>query len=78
KRLIQENREQILIKINEIKQNPKIDDFSKLAQSKLNILTKELSELEKLASHKYKSLDKNNAKELGLRLWEKAKKLIKK
>ncbi|EAI3914847.1 MULTISPECIES: hypothetical protein [Campylobacter] len=78
KRLIQENREQILIKINEIKQNPKIDDFSKLAQSKLNILAKELNELEKLASHKYKNLDKNNAKELGVRLWEKAKKLIKK
>lgn len=78
KRLIQESREQILIKINELKQNPKIDDFSKLAQSKINLLAKELNELEKLASSKYKSLDKNNAKELGIRLWEKAKRLIKK
>ncbi|AJC84019.1 hypothetical protein IMC75_03900 [Campylobacter peloridis] len=78
RRLVQENREQIILKINELKQNPKIDDFSKLAQNKLNILAKELNELEKLASQKYKNLDKNNAKELGIRLWEKAKKLIKK
>ncbi|AJC85654.1 hypothetical protein [Campylobacter sp. RM16704] len=77
KRLIQENREQILIAINELKQNPKIDDFGKLAQSKINLLAKEINELEKLASQKYKNLDKNNAKELGVRLWEKAKNLIK-
>lgn len=76
RRLIQENREQILLKINELKQNPRIDDFSKLAQSKLNALSKELSDLEKLASQKYKNMDKSYAKELGVRLWEKAKKLI--
>ncbi|AJC87136.1 hypothetical protein [Campylobacter insulaenigrae] len=77
KRLIQENREQILIKITELKQNPKIDDFSKFAQNKLNVLAKEFNELEKIASKKYKNLDKLNAKELGKRLWEKAKKIIK-
>ncbi|WP_291949843.1 hypothetical protein [Campylobacter sp.] len=77
KRLIQENREQILTKINELKQNPKIDDFNKFAQSKLNILAKELNGLEKIASEKYKNLDKHNAKELGKRLWQKAKKIIK-
>ncbi|MBF7042562.1 hypothetical protein IY971_04000 [Campylobacter volucris] len=78
KRLIQENREQILMKINELKQNPKIDDFGKFAQSKLNLLAKELNELEKMASNKYKKFDKANTKELGKRLWEKAKKIINK
>ncbi|HEC1804550.1 TPA: hypothetical protein R1720_001535, partial [Campylobacter lari] len=76
KRLIQENREQIFIKINEIKQNPKIDDFTRLAQTKLNSLAKELGELEKITSKKYKNIDTSYAKKLGLRLWEKAKNLI--
>lgn len=78
KRLIQENREQILIKINELKQNPRIDNLNKFTQNKLNLLARELSEFDKITNKKYQKFNKINAKKLGKRVWERAKKIIKK
>ncbi|EFM3005918.1 hypothetical protein ACL6PU_001529, partial [Campylobacter jejuni] len=58
--------------------NPKINDFNKLTQRKLNRFKQEIFELEKIASEKYKDLNSKKAKKLGVRLWEKAKKFVKK
>ncbi|EIJ6956033.1 hypothetical protein LI576_001665, partial [Campylobacter jejuni] len=57
---------------------PKINDFNKLTQRKLNRFKQEIFELEKIASEKYKDLNSKKAKKLGVRLWEKAKKFVKK
>lgn len=77
KRLMSESRAQILLSINELKKKPKIDDFSRLTQSKLNVFRKEMSDLEKVVSEKYKDFNTTQAKKLGISLWEKAKALIK-
>lgn len=77
KRLMNESRMQILFSVNELKKKPKIDDFSKLTQSKLNVFKKEMSDLEKVVSEKYKDFNTTQAKKLGISLWEKAKSLIK-
>ncbi|EIZ8035224.1 TPA: hypothetical protein LGC34_001919, partial [Campylobacter jejuni] len=53
-------------------------DFNKLTQRKLNRFKQEIFELEKIASEKYKDLNSKKAKKLGVRLWEKAKKFVKK
>lgn len=76
KRLASESREQLILTINDIKKNPKINDFSKLAQSKINIFKKEINDLEQLASERYKDFNTQEAKKLGVSLWEKAKKFI--
>ncbi|TQR60396.1 hypothetical protein [Campylobacter troglodytis] len=73
-RLMHESREQLILSLNELKKNPKIDDLSRLAQSKL----RELAELERVVGEKYKDFNVNEAKKLGISLWEKAKALIKK
>lgn len=78
KRLAVESREQLLLALNDIKKNPKINDFNRLTQRKLNRFKQEIFELEKVASEKYKDLNSKKAKKLGIRLWEKAKKFIKK
>ncbi|ECR1800666.1 hypothetical protein F0N71_02955 [Campylobacter coli] len=78
KRLAVESREQLLLVLNDIKKNPKINDFNKLTQRKLNRFKQEIFELEKIASEKYKDLNSKKAKKLGIRLWEKAKKFVKK
>lgn len=78
KRLAVESREQLLLVLNDIKKNPKINDFNKLTQRKLNRFKQEIFELEKIASEKYKDLNSKKAKKLGVRLWEKAKKFVKK
>ena len=77
KRLMSESRAQILLSINEFKKKPKIDDFSSLTQSKLNVFKKEINDLEKVVSEKYKDFNTTQAKKLGINLWEKAKALIK-
>ncbi|EHV5196709.1 hypothetical protein K0T42_001525 [Campylobacter jejuni] len=73
-----ESREQLILVLNDIKKNPKINDFNKLTQRKLNRFKQEIFELEKIASEKYKDLNSKKAKKLGVRLWEKAKKFVKK
>lgn len=78
KRLANESKEQLLLSLNELKKNPKIDDFNKLAQSKINSFKQELSKLEKVNDDRYKELNKNEAKMLGISLWQKAKKLLRK
>ncbi|HDZ4932857.1 TPA: hypothetical protein RTF98_001022 [Campylobacter jejuni] len=78
RRLAGESREQLILVLNDIKKNPKINDFNKLTQNKLNRFKQEIFELEKIASEKYKDLNSKKAKKLGVRLWEKAKNLIKK
>lgn len=78
KRLATESREQIIFALNEIKKSNKINDFNKLTQRKLNDFKNEIFELERMASEKYKDLNSEKAKKLGVRLWEKAKNLIKK
>ena len=77
KRLISESRAQIVLSINELKKNPKVDDFSRLTQSKLNIFKRELGDLERAASEKYKDFNTTQAKKLGISLWERAKGLVK-
>lgn len=77
KRLMSESRAQIVLSINELKKKPKVDDFSRLTQSKLNVFKKEISDLEKVVSEKYKDFNTTQAKKLGISLWEKAKGLIK-
>ncbi|TKX28477.1 hypothetical protein CQA38_07315 [Campylobacter sp. MIT 12-5580] len=76
KRLASESREQLLLMLNDLKKNPKINDFGKLAQSKINIFKKEISDLEQLTSERYKDFNTQEAKKLGINLWEKAKKFI--
>ncbi|HEF9780374.1 TPA: hypothetical protein SB174_001842, partial [Campylobacter coli] len=49
-----------------------------LTQRKLHRFKQEILELEKVAGEKYKELNSKKAKKLGVRLWERAKKLIKK
>ncbi len=78
RRLASESREQLILVLNDIKKNPKINDFNKLTQRKLNRFKQEIFELEKIASEKYKDLNSKKAKKLGVRLWEKAKKFVKK
>lgn len=78
RRLVGESREQLILVLNDIKKNPKINDFNKLTQRKLNRFKQEIFELEKIASEKYKDLNSKKAKKLGVRLWEKAKKFVKK
>ncbi len=78
KRLASESKEQLLLSLNELKKNPKIDDFNKLAQSKINSFKQELFKLEKVNDERYKELNKNEAKQLGVSLWQKAKNLLKK
>ncbi|MBZ7931903.1 hypothetical protein H2268_06440 [Campylobacter sp. RM12910] len=78
KRLASESREQLLLVLNDIKKNPKINDFNRLTQSKLYRLKQEIYELENIANEKYKDINSQKAKKLGIRLWEKAKNLIKK
>lgn len=78
RRLAGESREQLILVLNDIKKNPKINDFNKLTQRKLNRFKQEIFELEKIASEKYKDLNSKKAKKLGVRLWEKAKKFVKK
>ncbi|HEH3649045.1 TPA: hypothetical protein SGX95_001057 [Campylobacter jejuni] len=78
RRLAGESREQLILVLNDIKRNPKINDFNKLTQRKLNRFKQEIFELEKIASEKYKDLNSKKAKKLGVRLWEKAKKIVKK
>lgn len=78
RRLADESREQLILVLNDIKKNPKINDFNKLTQRKLNRFKQEIFELEKIASEKYKDLNSKKAKKLGVRLWEKAKKIVKK
>ncbi|ECO3391761.1 TPA: hypothetical protein ACRT47_001421 [Campylobacter jejuni] len=78
RRLASESREQLILVLNDIKRNPKINDFNKLTQRKLNHFKQEIFELEKIASEKYKDLNSKKAKKLGVRLWEKAKKFVKK
>ncbi|OEW14992.1 hypothetical protein AJY51_06105 [Campylobacter jejuni] len=78
RRLASESREQLILVLNDIKRNPKINDFNKLTQIKLNHFKQEIFELEKIASEKYKDLNSKKAKKLGVRLWEKAKKFVKK
>ena len=77
KRLISESRAQILLSINELKKNPKVDDLSRLTQSKINVFKKEMSDLERVVGEKYKDFNTTQAKKLGISLWEKAKTLIK-
>ncbi|MCW1360353.1 hypothetical protein [Campylobacter sp. CCS1377] len=78
KRLATESREQIFLSLNDLKKNPKINDFNKLAQSKINSFKQEISELEKFSSYKYKDFNSKKAKNIGIALWKKAKNLIKK
>ncbi|TKX30757.1 hypothetical protein [Campylobacter aviculae] len=78
KRLAIESREQLILVLNDIKKNPKINDFNRLTQSKLYRFRQELYELENIANEKYKDINSKKAKKLGIRLWEKAKNLIKK
>ncbi|AXP08902.1 hypothetical protein N4T57_01340 [Campylobacter hepaticus] len=78
KRMAGETREQFILSLNEFKKNPKIHDLNKLTQKKISKIKQELLEMEKIASEKYKDLNSKQAKKLGIRLWEKAKNLIKK
>ncbi|TQR32419.1 hypothetical protein DMB92_04805 [Campylobacter sp. MIT 99-7217] len=78
KRLASESREQLVLAINDLKKNPKIDDFSKLTQNKINVFKKEITDLEKVVSEKYKDFNLSEAKQLGINLWQRAKNLIKK
>lgn len=76
KRFANENREQINLFLVELKKNPKINDFNEFAQRKINDLNANFLKLEKRTSEKYKNLNTIKAKNLGFRLWEKAKKFI--
>lgn len=50
--------------LNDIKKNPKINDFNRLTQRKLHRFKQEIFELEKVAGEKYKEL---NSKKLKVR-----------
>ncbi|EOC3263764.1 hypothetical protein ACI248_000380 [Campylobacter upsaliensis] len=76
KRFANENREQINFFLVELKKNPKINDFNEFAQRKMNDLNANFLKLEKRTSEKYKNLNIKKAKNLGFRLWERAKKFI--
>ncbi|QWU79655.1 hypothetical protein DU472_00910 [Campylobacter novaezeelandiae] len=78
KRFASESREQLIFNLHELRNNPKINDFNKLAQKKIYEFKQEIFELEKISNEKYNDLNSKKAKKLGIRLWEKAKKLIKK
>lgn len=60
----------------ELKKNPKINDFNEFAQRKMSNLNANFLKLEKRTSEKYKNLNIKKAKNLGFRLWERAKKFI--
>ncbi|KAA6227218.1 MULTISPECIES: hypothetical protein [unclassified Campylobacter] len=77
KRLANESREQIKLALNELKKSPAIDNFNKLTQRKIDGFKQEISELERLNSEKYKNFNLAQSKQLGLRLWERAKNLLK-
>ncbi|EDP7981535.1 hypothetical protein G3D82_001114 [Campylobacter upsaliensis] len=76
KRFANENREQINFFLVELKKNPKINDFNEFAQRKMGNLNANFLKLEKRTSEKYKNLNIKKAKNLGFRLWERAKKFI--
>ncbi|EPY1733579.1 hypothetical protein ACW983_001438 [Campylobacter upsaliensis] len=76
KRFANENREQINFFLMELKKNPKINDFNEFAQRKMSNLNANFLKLEKRTSEKYKNLNIKKAKNLGFRLWERAKKFI--
>ncbi|EAH8539557.1 hypothetical protein EWE98_06420, partial [Campylobacter upsaliensis] len=76
KRFANENREQINFFLVELKKNPKINDFNEFAQRKMSNLNANFLKLEKRTSEKYKNLNIKKAKNLGFRLWERAKKFI--
>ncbi len=76
KRFTAENREQINLFLSELKQNPKISNFSELTQRKINELKREIADFEKKTSLNYKDLNVKKAKKLGFRLWQKAKQFI--
>ncbi len=78
KRFVSENREQLLLSLNELKKNPKISDFNELTQRKIQYFKQEMFEFEKTAAEKYKDFNSQKAKNLGVRLWERAKNFIKK
>lgn len=78
KRLATESREQFILALNELKKNPKINDFNKVTQRKIENFKQEMFEFEKLTSEKYKDLNIKKAKKLGIRLWENAKNFVKK
>ena len=78
KRFVSESREQLLLTLNELKKNPKINDFNELTHKKLQHFKQEMLEFEKNAGEKYKEFNTQKAKNLGIRLWEKAKNFIKK
>lgn len=78
KRLANESRLQLRLSLDELKKNPKIDDFSRLTQSKIQGFKKQMNELEKMASEKYKDLNIKEAKNLGISLFERAKNFIQK
>ncbi|MBM0636433.1 hypothetical protein LNU06_00040 [Campylobacter sp. VicNov18] len=78
KRMVSESREQFILSLNEFKKNQKINDLNKLTQKKISTIKQELLEIEKMASERYKDLNSKKAKELGIRLWKKAKNLVKK
>ncbi|MBK1971793.1 hypothetical protein JG677_05195 [Campylobacter sp. TTU-622] len=77
KRFASESREQLIFNLNELKKNPKINDFNKFAQRKFYEFKQEILELEK-NNEKFNDLNSKKAKKLGIRLWEKAKKIIRK
>lgn len=78
KRLATESREQFILALNELKKNPKINDFNRVTQRKIENFKQEMFEFEKLTGEKYKDLNIKKAKKLGVRLWENAKNFIKK
>lgn len=78
KRLANESREQLVLSLNELKKNPKIDDLGRLTQNKIYNFKKEMSDFERVLSEKYKDFNLKEAKNLGINLWQRAKNLIKK
>lgn len=78
RRFVTENREQLLLTLNELKKNPKVSDFNKLTQKKIQHFKKEILEFEKTTAEKYREFNSQKAKNLGIRLWEKAKNFVKK
>lgn len=73
KRLIVESREQLILNINELRKKPHSNDFSRMTQNKLDSLQ---SELKQMSAHRYADFNLNQAKKLGVSLWEKAKNLV--
>ncbi|MCX2683067.1 hypothetical protein OQH60_04215 [Campylobacter sp. MIT 21-1685] len=72
KRLANESREQLVFALNEIKQNPKISDFTLFGYKQL------LHSKQEMIKEKYKDFNAQKAKKLGVRLWENAKNILKK